>query len=843
MISTTVKLVLLLVIVATDATQLRGLQDVGTVDTFRLVDLENGQTIDLVDNAVVSLEDLGLTNSPAFNLEAVVSGTVGSVAFRKGGYARTESVPPFALCGDDSGVHRSCGNRLGLGEHIISAQPYSQARAKGVAGTTETITFSIVKEATPVTVQLELIDVENNMVAAPLEDGDVIALDERGLSEPGFNIRATVSSNVVAVLFTKDPDYRQREGAYPFSFCGDSAGTYFKCDELSIGEHTIVVTPILLNGSKGEPLVVSFSIVQSNVVDSPVEITALNLIVSGTGESVAELTNGAVFDLQDFGLNEPDFTIQADTTASVAAVVFELLPGYKKREGVAPFTLCGDRAGTFNRCDGLGLGDHIVMATPVAGDGTKGVTIGFSFSIEDSGSATNAPSRALAASPTPAPAPQSIEIEGINLIIASTGASLALLHGSVIDLVGLGLSTPDFNIQALAPESVSAVRFDLESGYRRTEGARPFALCGDKGGTYNRCDEVGLGQHILTVTPIAQGGVKGTSLTISFTIVDSTAPVATPAPTPTTSSSVVSGELRKWHKITLTFEGPTASETGTPNPFLNYRLDVTFSHASSGKSYTVPGYFAADGDAANTDAEQGNSWRCHFAPDETGTWTYSVSFVTGSSVAVNSNGTPTAFDGQSGSFSIAPTNKTGRDHRGKGRLEYVDMHHLRFAETGEFFLKVGPDSPENFLSYNDFDNTAGAKDWLPHLQDWESGDPTWQVNKGKGIIGAVNYLSSAGANSFSFLTFSTYGDDPEVFPHISKTDFTRFDVSKLAQWEILFTHADEMGMFLHFKMGEQENDQRMDSNGNLGTERKLYYRELIARFGHHVSEQMPRHMP
>ena len=60
------------------------------------------------------------------------------------------------------------------------------------------------------------------------------------------------------------------------------------------------------------------------------------------------------------------------------------------------------------------------------------------------------------------------------------------------------------------------------------------------------------------------------------------------------------------------------------------------------------------------------------------------------------------------------------------------------------------------------------------------------------------------------------------------------DVSKLAQWEIVFEHADKKGLFLHFKMQERENSFLLDG-GELGTERKLYYREPIARFGHHLS--------
>ena len=41
---------------------------------------------------------------------------------------------------------------------------------------------------------------------------------------------------------------------------------------------------------------------------------------------------------------------------------------------------------------------------------------------------------------------------------------------------------------------------------------------------------------------------------------------------------------------------------------------------SSGKRHTVPGFFAADGKAAETSAKAGNQWRAHFAPDETGEW-------------------------------------------------------------------------------------------------------------------------------------------------------------------------------------------------------------------------------
>jgi len=314
----------------------------------------------------------------------------------------------------------------------------------------------------------------------------------------------------------------------------------------------------------------------------------------------------------------------------------------------------------------------------------------------------------------------------------------------------------------------------------------------------------------------------------------------------TSSAGQISGQSKKWHKVTLTFDGPQTSEKADPNPFLYYRLEVTFTHVKSGKSYIVPGYFAADGDAANSSANRGNKWRVHLAPDQTGVWKYSVSFRMGRNVSVSDNktaGESAGFmDGQTGSFYVGPTDKMGRDFRRKGMLQYVGKHHLRFAETGEYFLKCGADAPENFLAYKDFDGDFKydghkdnfIKDWAPHIRDFKQGDPTWQDGKGKGIIGAVNYLASKGMNVFSFLTMNIAGDDQNVFPYITYDELLRIDVSRLDQWEIVFEHADKLGMYLHFKTMETENELLLDK-GDLGTQRKLYYRELIARFSHHLA--------
>ena len=338
-------------------------------------------------------------------------------------------------------------------------------------------------------------------------------------------------------------------------------------------------------------------------------------------------------------------------------------------------------------------------------------------------------------------------------------------------------------------------------------------------------------------------------------------PASPPPPPPATPQSVTfSGETELWHPITLTLDGPSAEEDGATNPFTDFALNVSFSQGS--QSYIVPGYFAACGNAAETSCTGGDQWRVHFTPDTIGNWDYEISFREGAGVAINGGGTAVAdLDGLSGSFSIGSSTKSGNDFRSsdKGRLSYQGGHYLQF-ENGDPFFKVGADSPENTLAYEDFDATPNRgdrrKDWWPHLDDFSSATGAdaflWQDTKGQELLGAWSYLADQGVNAVSFLTFSLGGDDENIFPHLLRVSLTeydglgrnaqwhqgvhhdRFDVSNFDQWDRVFSYADQLGLFLHFKTMETENDELMD-DGAFGPERQLYYRELVARFGHHLA--------
>ncbi len=295
-------------------------------------------------------------------------------------------------------------------------------------------------------------------------------------------------------------------------------------------------------------------------------------------------------------------------------------------------------------------------------------------------------------------------------------------------------------------------------------------------------------------------------------------------------------EYFKWQTVSIDFEGPMTSETAQENPFSDYRLDVKFIHKD--KTMTIPGYYAADG---NGKTDSGNIWRVKFTPDLEGKWDYEATLRKGKNIAIEldvKSGSPVDLKNAKGTFDVGPVDKNDPATRG-GRLSYVGERYLKFQETGEYFLKGGPNSPENFLAYQGFDGTFPSdttknfiKSYEAHIKDYEPG-VGWGKGKSEGIIGALNYIASKGMNTVYFLTMNIEGDGRDVWPYIAPDQMDRFDCSKLDQWDLVFDHAQRKGIMLHFVTQETENEMLLD-NGDTGYFRKLYYRELVARFGHHL---------
>jgi hypothetical protein len=130
---------------------------VGQITQLRLVNATSNNTgqplIDpLVNGTIINLQDYPVGQQ--FSVEAVVSNTtgpIGSIRFvNVEGKKVTDNFAKYALCGDRRGSFTNCSALSIVGtNYTISATPYSQSNASGVAGATRTIYFSVVNNTSP----------------------------------------------------------------------------------------------------------------------------------------------------------------------------------------------------------------------------------------------------------------------------------------------------------------------------------------------------------------------------------------------------------------------------------------------------------------------------------------------------------------------------------------------------------------------------------------------------------------------------------------------------------------------------------------------------------------------
>lgn len=345
----------------------------------------------------------------------------------------------------------------------------------------------------------------------------------------------------------------------------------------------------------------------------------------------------------------------------------------------------------------------------------------------------------------------------------------------------------------------------------------------------------------------------------------------------TFANPVITGNNKVWQPIQIDFTGgPNLPQTNAnPNPFTDFKLDVTFKSPTN-EIFKVPGFYRGSG-----------TWAVRFTPDVKGIWTFSTSFRSGPTVAVSDSlGLPGYCDGLTGEFNIqaADGNSTG------------------FYKKGRLCI----DTPFTFVGGNITENTTWGRDGSPYILDQTvivSGDVTLTINGGAvvmmkpgtyvkseaggkvhaigpckfiaydsaaleaksyylktigdgkhwikggtdspedflahsftphgGVFGMLDYLKSRNVNSVYVLLMNIGGDGDNVYPYVSKTDLTHFDLAKLETWNQTFDYAQKSGVHLQFVLNEGEYTNKIVLGANNFTlERKLFYREMIARFAY-----------
>ncbi|MDB5295917.1 MAG: Kelch repeat-containing protein [Phycisphaerales bacterium] len=123
-------------------------------------------------------------------------------------------------------------------------------------------------------------------------------------------------------------------------------------------------------------------------------------------------------------------------------------------------------------------------------------------------------------------------VTALTLVNAATDHDVsALTTGGTIYLKSTGTQ---LNVRADASTATGSAKFVLDGKTVRTENGRPYSLFTDTNGDY-KAGAFAVGTHTLSVTPYPQmnaAGTPGPTTTVTFKVVDATAPVSPPPVSP-----------------------------------------------------------------------------------------------------------------------------------------------------------------------------------------------------------------------------------------------------------------------------------------------------------------------
>jgi len=169
--------------------------------------------------------------------------------------------------GDNNGAFNTW--RPSLGSHILVATPYSASNGGGTAGTSTTVSFTVVNTTStptptptptgPKLAGLTVVTAPGGATVAPFTNG--YSYDEKN----NQSVRADPQSGVASVVFKLDGSVIYTENILPYAVVGDNNGAY-NTWKPTVGNHTLIATPYSARaggGTAGTPITVNFSAVNS----------------------------------------------------------------------------------------------------------------------------------------------------------------------------------------------------------------------------------------------------------------------------------------------------------------------------------------------------------------------------------------------------------------------------------------------------------------------------------------------------------------------------------------------------------------------------------------------------
>jgi hypothetical protein len=135
-----------------DNRQLQSGTGVGQISHFRLVNATSNNQGQPIIDPIINGTKINLYNYPSnqkISIEAMVStatGPIGSVLMQNVDGKKRYDYPRYSMCGDAKGTFSACTQLNVVGNYTVTATPYSELKATGIAGKPYAISFSVVNE-------------------------------------------------------------------------------------------------------------------------------------------------------------------------------------------------------------------------------------------------------------------------------------------------------------------------------------------------------------------------------------------------------------------------------------------------------------------------------------------------------------------------------------------------------------------------------------------------------------------------------------------------------------------------------------------------------------------------
>ncbi len=485
-----------------------------SVSSFTLYNASTDQPImDITEGMKIDYSQIqGLALTIVANTNPATVGSVSMVLSGDRSKSQVDNEAPYALYGS-SGSNFS-GPAFYPGSYTISATPYSGANVSGSKGTGLTVNFSIEEGTTAPQQSVSSFTLYNASTDQPIMDiTEGMKIDYSQIQGLALTIVANTNPGTVgsvSMVLSGDRNKSQVDNEAPYALYG-SSGSNFSGPAFYPGSYTISATPYSVadaGGTKGTGLTVNFSIEEGTTAPQQ-SVSSFTLYNASTDLPIMDITEGMKIDYSQIqGLA---LTIVANTNPGTVGSVSMVLSGDRNKSQVdneAPYALYGSSGSNFSG-PAFYPGSYTISATPYSGadaGGTKGTGLTVNFSIEEG---TAAPQQS---------------ITSFTLYNAGTDQPLMSLYN--------GLKINYSQIQGLAltivantnPATVGSVSMAL-SGDRsksQVDNEAPYALYGSAGGNFSG-PAFYPGSYTISATPYSgadASGTKGSTLSISFEIVD-----------------------------------------------------------------------------------------------------------------------------------------------------------------------------------------------------------------------------------------------------------------------------------------------------------------------------------